>query len=266
MADDSRFPDAVQKPTFPQFTNLALGEGLVDQLMTTVNHHLSVQYKAGRINGSDFANVYVGSLSSVMQFSTQYLLGILLIDEQKDKARAETSLIGKQEEKIDGELALIELQKAELRFRIEELLPLEKQRIELENLKVQQEGLLIAAQISKITAEIAFLAAQEAMMLKQADKIDKEIEFLGWKIETEKANTIAGIAASNSLIGRQMSLLAAQKLGFAGDIQVKAAKVYADYDAVFQSVQENPGDATLGGQATGLLGSAASTASSISGV
>jgi len=262
MAENSRYPDAVQKPTYPQFTNLALNEGLVDQLMATVNHHLDLQYNQGRLTGSDFAQVYVGSLQSVMQFSTQYLLGILLIDEQKAKALAETSLIAKQEDKIDGELALIELQKAELRYRIEELLPLEKQRLELEAVKIQQEGLLIAAQITKIDAEIDYLQAQEAMMLKQAEKIDKEIEFLDWKIATERANTVDG---AGGLIGRQMSLLAAQKLGFAGDIQVKAAKVYADYDAVFQSVQENPGDSTLGGGAVGLLGSASSTAGAISG-
>ena len=93
---DSRFPDEIQRATYPQFTNLALNEGLVDQLMTTVNHHLDQQYKKGRISGSDFANVYVGSLSAVMQYSTQYLLGNLLIDEQKAKASAEIELIESQ--------------------------------------------------------------------------------------------------------------------------------------------------------------------------
>jgi hypothetical protein len=252
MADKSRYPESIERPTYPQFTNLALNEGLVDQLMATVNHHLELQYDRSRISGSDFASVYLGSLQSVMQFSTQYLLGIMLIDEQKDKTVAETSLLHKQEEKIDGELALIDLQKAELRFRIEELLPLEKQKLELEVIKVQQEGLLILAQVS--------------LTGKQEDKIDKEIEFLTAKILTEQANTQAGIAAADSLIGRQMSLLAAQKLGFAGDIQVKAAKVHADYDAVFQSVQEVPEDVLLKAPASGLLSSAASTASAISGV
>jgi hypothetical protein len=266
MADNSRFPDSIQKPTFPQFTNLALNEGLVDQLMATVNHHLEKQYAKGRLAGSDFAQVYVGSIASVMQFSTQYLLGIMLIDEQKAKADAETSLLYKQQEQIDHELILLDLKEAELRYRVEQLLPLEKQKLELEVIKVQQEGLLIEAQIRKIDADILFLDAQTTMMEKQADKIDKEIEFLTAKIRTEQANTIAGIADGNSLIGRQMSLLAAQKLGFAGDIHVKVAKVYADYDAVFQSVQEVPEDATLKGGATGALSSATSIGGSIAGV
>lgn len=250
--------DTDPKVTYPQYTNLALGEGLVDQLMATVNHHLDVQYDQGRISGSDFANVYVGSIAAVMQFSTQYLLGTMLIDEQKSKADAETSLLGKQELKIDGELALIALQEAELRYRIEQLLPLEKQRLELEVIKTQQEGLLITAQITKIDAEITYLAAQEAMMLKQADKIDKEIEFLTAKIATELANTQDGAAG---LIGKQIELLVAQRLGFAGDIQVKAAKVYADYDSVVESVAET--GLPLGDGAVDLLIAASSTAEAI---
>lgn len=255
MADQKYDADI---PTYPHFTNLALGDGLVDQLMATVNHHVESQYNVGRISGSDFAQVYVGSINSVMQYATTYLLGIMLIDEQKDKAVAETALLLKQQEKIDGELAFIELQEAELRYRIEQLLPLEKQRLELEVSKIQQEGLLIEAQIRKINADILFLDAQTTMMEKQAAKIDKEIEFLTAKIATEWANTTDG---AQGLIGRQMELLVAQKLGFVGDIQVKVAKVYADYDSVVESVGET--GLPLSAGATTALASATSTAASI---
>ena len=249
MGDDSRFPDAVQQPTYPQFTNLALNEGLVDQLMATVNHHLDEQYRKGRLTGSDFAQVYVGSLQSVMQYSTQYLLGTLLIDEQKAKSLAEIALLVKQGRQADVQIEMIELQKQELRYRIEQLLPLEKQQLELQNAKLVQEALLVAAQVSLTDA--------------QKLKIDKEIEFLTAKILTENANTQSGIATADSLIGRQMSLLLAQKLGFAGDIQVKAAKVHADYDAVFQGVQEVPADVLLHPPATALLSKADTTATAI---
>lgn len=248
----------IDVPTYPHFTNLALGEGIVDQLMATFNYHLDSQYNQGRISGSDFAQVYVGSISAVMQYSTQYLLGIMLIDEQKAKAGGEVSLMAKQEEKIEGELALIALQEAELRYRIEQLLPLEKQKLELEVIRVQQEGDLIAAQIRKIDAEIDMLIAQEALMIKQGLKIDKEIEFLGWKIKTEEANTVDGAAG---LIGKQMELLVAQRLGFAGDIQVKVGKVYADYDSVVESVGET--GLPLGSGATNSLDAATTTANNI---
>lgn len=248
---DSRFPDSIQKPTFPQYTNLALNDGLADQLMALVNHHIQVMYDKGLITGSDFANVYVGSIGSVLQFTTQYLLGVMLIDEQKAKLLADIELVDVQRSKVEVEKEMLELQKAELRYRIEELLPLQKQQLELQNLKIQQDGLLVAAQITLTNSQV--------------DKIAKEIEFLTAKILTEQANTQSGIAAADSLIGRQMSLLAAQKLGFAGDLQVKSAKVYADYDAVVETVNEN-GVADLSTAATTLLDSATTTAAAIGGL
>lgn len=242
--------------TAPGFTNLALGEGLVDQLMATVNHHIDLQYKQNRLKGSDFAQVYVGSINSVMQFSTQYLLGTLLIDEQKGKLTAETSLTVKQEEEIEMRIGILELEQEKLRFEIDQLFPLQV-------LKTQAEIDLINAQILKINEEVDHMIAQQALWVKQGLKLDKEIAFMTAKIVTETANTSAGIADAGSLIGRQMSLLAAQKLGFAGDLQIKLAKVYADYDAVFQSVQEVPEDATLHPQAVSSLGAAVTTANAI---
>lgn len=244
------------KITAPGFTNLALGEGLVDQLMATVNHHIDLQYKQNRLKGSDFAQVYVGSITAVMQFSTQYLLGTLLIDEQKDKLVAETSLTTKQEEEIEIRIGVLELEKEKLRFEIDQLFPLMV-------LKAQAEVDLINAQILKITEEINHMQAQQVLFVKQGLKLDKEIDFMAAKIVTETANTVAGVADQDSLIGRQMSLLAAQKLGFAGDLQIKLAKVYADYDVVFQTVHEVPEDATLHPTAVAALNVANSTASAI---
>lgn len=106
----------------------------------------------------------------------------------------------------------------------------QKAVFELENMLPKQLD-LIDKQIEKITAEISLLGKQE-------DKIDKEIEFMTYKILTEKANTMDGIAAAGSLIGKQITLLTAQKYGFAGDLQAKVGKLYADYDAVYQSTQE----------------------------
>jgi len=260
-----QFPDKIQEPTFPQFTNLALSEGVVDQLMTTVEHHINKQFKAQRLRGTDAAQVYIGLIDSVLQYSTTYLLGIMLIDEQKAKLDADVSLTAKQEEEIDAKIAFVELEKQRLEFEIEQLFPLQKIKLQAEIDLLGKQEALIDAQILKVTEEITTMQAQVTLWVKQGLKIDKEIDFLTAKIVTENANTVAGVAAANSLIGRQMSLLAAQKLGFAGDIQVKAAKLHADYDAVFQSVQEVPAAATLGGNAIGVISSALSTAGAISG-
>ena len=189
--------------TYPNFTNHGLGEGILDQLMIAVEHHCVRQYDAGRIASDTYGQVYLGALEAAMTQATQFLLGQLLIDEKKR-----------------GQ----DLQNQKAEYELEILLPLQAE--------------LTQKQIDKITAEISLMAKQEEKIDKEMEKIDKEIEFITAKILTERANTEEGIAAAGSLIGKQIALLTAQRLGFAGDIQTKVGKLYADYDAVFQSVQE----------------------------
>lgn len=241
--------------TLPKFTNHALDEGMFDQLMATVDVHLDKQYKDGRLRGTQYAEVYVGSMAAVLSNTTQFLLGTMLIKEQKAKANAEVRLMDLEAEKVELERDILELEKEKLRYEIDELLPLLKE-------KQTAEIALINAQILKIDAEIQMLIAQEALMVKQGQKIDKEIEFLGWKIKTEEANTVDG---ANGLIGKQMSLLDAQKLGFAGDIQIKAAKMYSDYDSIVESVNEN-GEIALADVTKIQIGYAQTTAEAIKGV
>lgn len=250
-------------PTYPQYTNLGLGEGLFDQLMATVKHHLDEEYKGGRIKGAEYAKVYLGSMEAVMQNTTQYLLGSLLLKEQKDKVAAEIKLMEAQERQIDAEIDkiraeidLILLQGPLVQAQIDKI------RAEIDLMLLQ--GPLIEAQIRKIDAEIIYLDAQADFMLKQGEKIDKEIEFLNAKIRTERANTEAGIADSDSVVGRQKSLLVAQKYGFAGDAEAKMAKLYADFDAVVKSVDEHD-DQGLTTASTDAIGIVQTTASLMKG-
>ncbi len=253
--------DTTPKATYPAYTNLALGEGLFDQLMLAVEKQLDKQYDAQRIRGTDYANVLVGSINSVLGNTTQYLLGQLLVEEQRAKIVAETNLLLKGEDKIDVEIELLGLEKAKLKYEIEEILPLQKS-------KLQTEIDVLNAQILKITEEITQMQAQQALWVKQGLKIDKEVVFLSTKIRTEDANTVGGVAQMGSLINDQQRLLRAQKLGFSGDLQVKVGKLHADYDAVYQSVQEStsPGSASLGTNAQQAADSAESTAAFIASV
>lgn len=197
-------PTAADTPnTYPHYTNRGLDQGIFDQLMTAVKHHVQDEFDAGRIQAETYGPVYLGALEAAMQNATQYLLGLLLIDEKRRSADLDN-------------------QKAE--YELETLLPLDAQ--------------LKQAQIDKIAAEISLIGKQEDLIDSQILKIAKEIEFLAAKIMTERANVEDAIAHANSLIGKQITLLTAQRLGFAGDIYTKVGKLWADYDAVFQSVQE----------------------------
>jgi len=212
----SKLPTA----TYPNYTNLKLRDGLFDQLMATVDHHLQNEWKAQRLRGDAWTKVYLGSMEAVMANTTQYLLGILLIDQKKAQILLENDLL--------------ELKKEELRFKIDQLYPLE---------------------VIKTNAEIDLINAQ-------IGKISKEIEYITQKIVTEVANVDSTGVDPASIIGRQTDLLYAQKLGFAGDIRNKAAKMYADYDGLYMSVLETS-PATLGFDADAHIQLALDTATAI---
>ena len=67
------------------------GTGALDRLMNTINLYLDDQYTRGRIKGTDYANVLLGSIQSVLSASLQFALTekvneaqIALYDRQKE--------------------------------------------------------------------------------------------------------------------------------------------------------------------------------------
>lgn len=235
--------------TYPGYTNLGLEEGVFDRLMLASHAHIHDEYSQGRITKETYGTVYLGLLESAMQASTQYLLGVLLIDEKK---RAQDLANQKLEYELENILPLEEeLRRAQINKINAEISLMAK-----EEEKIDKELLVMDKQIQKMDAEISLMAEQEL-------KIQKEIAFLDAKIQTERANTEAGIAATGSLIGKQISLLTAQRMGFAGDVYAKMAKLEADYASVFQSVQEIETADVLNTTAAGRMTTANTVASSI---
>jgi hypothetical protein len=51
-----------------------LGTGVFDKLVEAVNKNIELQYMEGRITGSDYANVYLGSMQAVLAQATQFVL------------------------------------------------------------------------------------------------------------------------------------------------------------------------------------------------
>jgi len=222
-------PLATDTPqTYPNYTNRNLDDGVFEQLMAAVKHHVHQEFKDGRIQADQYASVYLGLTEACLTSSTQYLLGMLLIEE---KRRGQD----------------LANQKAE--YELEELLPAQLDKLRKE--------------IERMDAEISLMAKQEEKINKEMEKMDKEIEFLTAKIMSERANTEEGIADAGSLIGKQITLLTAQRLGFAGDIYTKVGKLWADYDAVYQSVQEVEASVNLSGPTQTELTNAKSVASAI---
>ena len=99
-------------------TNEWTGTGVFDVLVEAVNKNIEGQFNLGRINGTDYANVYLGGLQSVIAQSMQYLLQEKQVEAQTDllvtqKNEAELDGIAKRAE-IDAQTQLIKDQDSEL--------------------------------------------------------------------------------------------------------------------------------------------------------
>lgn len=166
--------------------------GVFDYLMESMKDHLDIEYDKGRIKGSEYAQVYLGSLQSVLQTAVTFLL-------TKDKADQEAKLIAAQ-------ILLAEQQKANA-------------IVEGQNLVFQ--GEVLVAQKCKLQAEFDNLAVQKL-------RTEAENALLAQKIVTERAQTQAVGVDADSVLGKQKLLYEAQTAGYTRDSEQKAAQIMVD--------------------------------------
>ncbi len=65
-------------------TALTNGSGIFDKLIQAVERHIESQFSKGRLAGTDYANVYLGSMQAVLQESVKFALGEQQADKQAD--------------------------------------------------------------------------------------------------------------------------------------------------------------------------------------
>jgi hypothetical protein len=80
-------------------TDLSEGTGIFDVLIKSMERRIEAQYEAGRITGSNFANVYLGGLQTILTESVKFILS-----EQKASADADTAIA--QTGKVYAEIGL----------------------------------------------------------------------------------------------------------------------------------------------------------------
>jgi hypothetical protein len=85
------------------------GTGVFDKLIEAVNKNIEGQYNKGRISGSDYANVYLGSMQSVLAQSMEFLLREKLVEAQIQDTEASVALKENQLE-VDKSLAEAQLE------------------------------------------------------------------------------------------------------------------------------------------------------------
>ena len=93
-------------------TKVVNGTGIFDELMTAAHAHLDQEWGKQRITGTQYAEVYLGQMTAVLQQSVAFLvqrdaiyLNNLLTQAQIDKASKELALLDKQIELIEAQIA-----------------------------------------------------------------------------------------------------------------------------------------------------------------
>lgn len=93
-------------------TKVVNGTGIFDELMTAAHAHLDQEWGKQRITGTQYAEVYLGQMTAVLQQSVAFLvqrdaiyLNNLLTQAQIDKANKELVLLDKQIELIEAQIA-----------------------------------------------------------------------------------------------------------------------------------------------------------------
>jgi hypothetical protein len=93
-------------------TKVVNGTGIFDELMTAAHAHLDQEWGKQRITGTQYAEVYLGQMTAVLQQSVSFLvqrdaiyLNNLLTQAQIDKANKELALLDKQIELIEAQIA-----------------------------------------------------------------------------------------------------------------------------------------------------------------
>lgn len=182
------------------------GSGVFDVLMRATKAHLDQEFSQNRIKGTEYSQVYLGSLTAVMENSLRFLL-------DKDKSFYEIALVEAQVRLADAQVRLVEKQ------------------IEKED----QEAALRAAQVAKINREILTMDISDNLLtaqvlLAQAQKIstDAQSALVIQKTNTEKAQTLAAGVDVDSVVGKQKALYQSQIDGFKRDAEQKAAKLLVD--------------------------------------
>lgn len=215
MAEIITPPDVTSDPL--NITDLTLktldGTGVLDQMLATMRVHLAEQFDKERIQGTEYAEVYLGAFQSTLAAAIQFLLARRKLGLDLKLQEAQISLTTAQEEQIRAEM----------------------QKIPYEIQALQKQLELADKQIAQADKQLELTEAQIQVQLKQLDLMAEQLEqakaqtaYYEQRTITEKAQTTAGVAATGSVIGTQVALMNKQADGYDRNAEQQAAQILAN--------------------------------------
>lgn len=205
-------PDVTSDPLV--ITDLTLktldGTGVLDQMLATMRVHLAEQFDKERIQGTEYAEVYLGAFQSTLAAAIQFLLARRKLGLDLKLQEAQISLTTAQEDQIRAEM----------------------QKIPYEIQALQKQLELADKQIAQADKQLELTEAQIQVQLKQLDLMAEQLEqakaqtaYYEQRTITEKAQTSAGVAATGSVIGTQVALMKKQADGYDRNAEQQAAQI-----------------------------------------
>ena len=223
-----------------------VGMGVLDKMLETMRVHLGDQFEKERIRGPEYATVYLGAFQATLQAAIEFLLA-------KQKQGLELKL-------LEGQASLVQAQEDQIRAEMQKI-PLEMAQITAQtNLIIKQTELadknieLAEKDLELKDAQIQVQLKQLELMAEQLKQAEAQTEYYKQRTITEKAQTQAGVAATGSVIGTQISLMNKQADGYDRNAEQQAAQIIANTWNVRRQTDEDTqanstnllDDATLG--------------------
>ena len=208
-------PDVTSDPLV--ITDLTLktmdGTGVLDQMLATMRVHLAEQFDKERIQGTEYAEVYLGAFQSTLAAAIQFLLARRKLGLDLKLQEAQISLTTAQEDQIRAEMQKIP----------HEIQALQKQ-LELADKQIAQAD----KQLELTEAQIQVQLKQLDLMAEQLEQAKAQTAYYEQRTITEKAQTSAGVAATGSVIGTQVALMNKQADGYDRNAEQQAAQILAN--------------------------------------
>lgn len=208
-------PDVTSDPLV--ITDLTLktldGTGVLDQMLATMRVHLGEQFDKERIQGTEYAEVYLGAFQSTLAAAIQFLLARRKLGLDLKLQEAQISLTTAQEDQIRTEMQKIP----------HEIQALQKQ-LELADKQIAQAD----KQLELTEAQIQVQLKQLDLMAEQLEQAKAQTAYYEQRTITEKAQTSAGVAATGSVIGTQIALMNKQADGYDRNAEQQAAQILAN--------------------------------------
>lgn len=145
------------------------GAGVFDVLMKASRAHLDEEFSRNRIKGPEYAQVYLGSLTEVLQASVQFLL-------QKDKVDAEVRLLNQQILNAEVENRVLEAQVCKLKAEYDLILEQRLKTTEETGLLAQKKITERAQTVGAGVDDDSVVGRQKMLYKAQTDGFQRDAE------------------------------------------------------------------------------------------